>query len=193
VAIYLETVLIVSGSEKGAVFFETLLRELSFRDITVLKGAGEARRLAVQRDFDLCIINAPLPDEFGDTLAVDLARKTLTQVILVVKAELYGEISARVETVGVLTVAKPLQKELFWMALKLATAAHNKMAALHDENAKLYKKIDDIKLIDRAKAILINYLQMSESEAHRYIEKRAMDERVTRREVAESIIKTYDG
>ena len=97
------------------------------------------------------------------------------------------------ETVGVLTVAKPLQKELFWMALKLATAAHNKMAALHDENAKLYKKIDDIKLIDRAKAILINYLQMSESEAHRYIEKRAMDERVTRREVAESIIKTYDG
>ena len=125
--------------------------------------------------------------------AMDLARKTLTQVILVVKAELYGEISARVETVGVLTVAKPLQKELFWMALKLATAAHNKMAALHDENAKLYKKIDDIKLIDRAKAILINYLQMSESEAHRYIEKRAMDERVTRREVAESIIKTYDG
>ena len=99
----METVLIVSGSEKGAVFFEALLRELSFRDITVLKGAGEARRLAVQRDFDLCIINAPLPDEFGDTLAVDLARKTLTQVILVVKAELYGEISARVETVGVLT------------------------------------------------------------------------------------------
>ena len=51
---------------------------------------------------------------------------------------------------------------------------------------------DDIRLIDRAKWILITRMGMSENEAHRYIEKQAMDLRVTRRAIAEGLLKTYD-
>ena len=50
----------------------------------------------------------------------------------------------------------------------------------------------EIRLVDRAKCILIQYLDMTEKEAHRHIEKLAMDKRKTRREIAESILRSYE-
>lgn len=50
----------------------------------------------------------------------------------------------------------------------------------------------EARLIERAKEVLMEYLKMTEAQAHRYIEKQAMDMRITRREVAESILKTYE-
>ena len=61
-----------------------------------------------------------------------------------------------------------------------------------EENKKLKNKIRDIKLIDRAKLTLIQYLNMSEEESHRYIEKQAMDRRITKVEVAKNILKIYE-
>ncbi|MDR0930197.1 MAG: ANTAR domain-containing protein [Clostridiales bacterium] len=61
-----------------------------------------------------------------------------------------------------------------------------------DENTKLNQKIEDIRIIDRAKLVLISYLKMTEDEAHKYIEKQAMNTRRTRRAVAESVLKTYE-
>ena len=52
----------------------------------------------------------------------------------------------------------------------------------------LKKRIEDIRVVDRAKCILISSMNMSEKEAHRYIEKRAMDMRISRRAVAEEIL-----
>ena len=53
------------------------------------------------------------------------------------------------------------------------------------------EKIDEIRLVNRAKWLLIECLSMTEADAHRYIEKQAMDLRLSKREVAENIIKTY--
>jgi len=60
------------------------------------------------------------------------------------------------------------------------------------ENIKPQNKIEEVRLIDRAKSVLIQYLKLTEPQAHRFIEKRAMDMRMTRKEVAESILKTYE-
>ena len=57
---------------------------------------------------------------------------------------------------------------------------------------KLQKKIEEIRLVDRAKCVLIQYLNMTEAEAHRYIEKQAMDMRKTKKTIAENILNTYD-
>lgn len=113
-------------------------------------------------------------------------------VILLVKAEFYDEISARVEDYGVITVAKPISRTLFWNALKLAIAAHKKLKAIHNENTKLVQKIEDIRIIDRAKCVLVSRFSLTEPEAHRYIEKKAMDSRMTRRKVAEEILVMYE-
>ncbi|MFA6841361.1 MAG: ANTAR domain-containing protein, partial [Sphaerochaetaceae bacterium] len=67
-----------------------------------------------------------------------------------------------------------------------------RLVSLRSENSKLQRKIEEIKLVDRAKWALIQYLHMNEQQAHRYIEKQAMDLRQSRRDVAERIIKTYE-
>ena len=61
------------------------------------------------------------------------------------------------------------------------------------ENQRLQGKIEEIRLCDRAKCALIQHRGLTEPQAHRYMEKRAMDERRTRREVAEEILRTYEG
>ena len=53
-------------------------------------------------------------------------------------------------------------------------------------------KGEEIRLVDRAKCVLIQVLSMTEPQAHRYLEKEAMDRRVTRREVAEQVLRTYE-
>ena len=60
------------------------------------------------------------------------------------------------------------------------------------ENSMLKQKIEDIRIIDRAKCILISHFGMSEQKAHRFIEKHAMDIRATKRAVAEGILKMYE-
>ena len=188
----LESVLIVSPSDKAAAFFTEILTQNNYQDITCLQSGGFARRTMLERDFDLCIVNAPLADEFGDKLARDIASRGGAQVILVVKAEVYDEVSSTVEDDGVFTVSKPLSRAFFWNALKLAGAAWRRMNRLQHENSSLVRKIEDIRLVDRAKCLLMEYLGMSEAEAHRHIEKQAMNLRRPKREVAQDILKTYD-
>jgi response regulator NasT len=188
----MDSALIVSSGEKSIAFLTEILGQASVAKIVTASTAGEARRYLVNNECDLCIVNAPLPDEFGHNLAMNIASEGMTEVILLVKAELYDEVSDKTEDCGVITVSKPINRALLWNALKLCGAAHKKMQRVQSENKKLIQKIEDIKVIDRAKWILITYLSLSEPEAHKYIEKQAMDMRITRRAVADNIIKTYE-
>lgn len=57
--------------------------------------------------------------------------------------------------------------------------------------AKLINEVNSIKLVSRAKGVLMDYLGMSEQQAHHFIEKRAMDNQVTKEVISKEIIKTY--
>ncbi|MDR0303444.1 MAG: ANTAR domain-containing protein [Chitinispirillales bacterium] len=189
----MENALIVSDAEKSAVFFTEILKAASCENISVLHSAEKARRLIMERDFDLAIINVPLIDESGENLARHIASKNIAQVILVVQSEFFDEVSAITENDGILVVAKPVDKTIFWSVLKLAQSAQSRLKKMQIENGKLRQKIEDMRVIDRAKLILVSNLKMSEIEAHRFIGKQAMDVRSTRIEIAKGILKTYDG
>ena len=190
----MEAALIVSAGEKGlAGLTELITTQTSMPEIVTATDAGTARRIFLERDFDLCVVNTPLPDEFGDGLASHIALDGICQVILLVKAELCDEISARVEDDGVLTLSKPVSRTMFWNALKLAAAANAKLRRARRENEQLLQRIEDLRLIDRAKCLLVQHLAMTEADAHRYIEKQAMDSRIPRVRVAEDILRTYEG
>ncbi|MDE6724754.1 MAG: ANTAR domain-containing protein [Ruminiclostridium sp.] len=60
------------------------------------------------------------------------------------------------------------------------------------EKQQLKRQIDDIRIIDRAKACLMQYLNLTEGQAHRHLQKQAMDLRKTQREAAEDVLGTYD-
>lgn len=188
----MENVLIVSYSEKGVAAISELLHAISCNNIVIVHSCGEARRKLLERDFDLILINSPLKDESGENLSREIAAKGASQVIFIVDSGRYDDISAAVEDYGVITIAKPINKHIFWTALKLAKASQNRLRSMQVENNKLVQRIEDIRIVNRAKYILISYLKMNEEEAHKYIEKQAMDMRITRREVAEGILKTYE-
>jgi two-component system, response regulator PdtaR len=188
----MESVLIVSNIEEDTAFFSVMLNAASCHQIICQKSVESARKLAQKQNFDLVIVNSPLADESGESFSRSVSSKGVSQVILLVKSESFDTVSAACEEDGVLTISKPVDKAVFWSALTLIKSVQVKIKRMQLENAQLKQKIEDIRVIDRAKCILISYMKMSEQESHRYIEKQAMDMRSSKRIVAEGILKRYE-
>ena len=185
-------VLVASSTEKGCESLSALIREYEgYVDISTSASCSEARRMVFDNEFDLVVINAPLADESGEELASMITEQTLAGVIMVVRSQYLETTETIMGASGVLVVAKPVIKQLFFQTLGLARSMRRRLTVLQNENNKLQKKIEEIKLIDRAKWMLIQNLGMDEQQAHRYIEKQAMDLRKSRYDVASSILKTY--
>ncbi len=185
------SVLLISSGEKGITAITKLLSQNDFSPVSTVKSAGEARRLLSVQNFDIIIINAPLTDEFGTELAMQLAENTCSGVMLIAKSDISETAAAKTEDLGVVTIAKPIDRTVFHHTLKLLSSMRDKFSVLENENKKLKQKLDEVRLVQRAKRMLMECLKMSEAQAHRYIEKQAMDMRVTKYEVANSIIRTY--
>jgi response regulator NasT len=185
-------VLVVSSTAKGAESLSSLIREYEgYIDIATSTSCSEARRMILDNEYDLVVINAPLADESGEELASMITGQTLSGVIMVVRNEYMETMETIMGASGVLVVAKPIIKQLFFQTLGLARSMRRRLTLLQNENDKLQKKIEEIKRIDRAKWTLIQNLGMDEQQAHRYIEKQAMDLRKSRYDVASAILKTY--
>ncbi|MBC5647909.1 ANTAR domain-containing response regulator [Christensenella tenuis] len=185
-------ILLASGSLKGRDFFVHLIKEYGDHEV-LFAGSGKDARGALSRgDIDLLIIHAPLADEFGEELAEHASRNSYCGIIMVAKSDADARTILRVEKAGGLLALTPLSKSLFRQTFRLACATRNRMLGIQNENKKLSRRLEDMGLIDRAKCVLIQVLGMTEPQAHRYIEKQAMDMRVPRRQVAEELLKTYE-
>ena len=185
------SVLAVSTSLKFVETLRTLLPEGRYGPVTVLHDAAAARRALAEISYDLVLINTPLPDEFGTRLALDACESSSAGVLLLVKAEHCPDIEAQVSAHGVLTLAKPTSAQLFAQTLRLLCITRERLRGMEKKAVTLQEKMEEIRLVSRAKWLLIEELKMTEQEAHRYIEKQAMDRCVTRRAVAEQILSTY--
>jgi len=188
----MESALIVSNSEKDINLFTGFLKAASIHQVTSSQSCESARRIILKQDFDFIIVDSPLEDESGENFSRNTAAKGLSQVILLVESESFDSVSAACEEDGVLILAKPLDKSLLWSALSLARSVQSRVKRIQGENTQLKQKIEDLRIIDRAKWILISSMRMSEQEAHRYIEKQAMDMRLSRKIIAEEILKRYE-
>jgi len=187
----MDNALIVSNSEKQTASFTEMLEAASVRRVVVLQSCGEARRYLLDRDVDLVMINSPLQDESGENFARHIVSKGASQVILAVKSEHFDAVTAGCENEGVLTISKPVNQAVFWSALMLAKSAWGRIRRFESENERLKRTIEDIRIVDKAKWALVSRLKLSEEEAHRLIEKQAMNTRSTRRQIAEEVLKTY--
>ncbi len=186
------SVLVVSSGQKAQQLFAEILPQGRFQPPLSVPSAGEARRLLVDRSFDIIAVNTPLPDEFGVQFALEASENRSCGVLLFVKAEMQDAVSMKVEDAGILTLPKPVNRQMVFQSVKLLLAAQQKIRALEEQTYTLQMKMEEIRLVNRAKLLLMEHLRMSEAEAHRYIEKRAMDACVKRREIAAGIIKTYE-
>lgn len=187
----IRSVLIISGTDQlQALFCETGLKD-SYAPVVTAHTVGEARRLLVKRCFDIAVVNTPLKDDFGIEAAKDLSADPDMGVLLLVKDTVYEQVAADVEHYGVVTLAKPSSRQAFAAALRMLGAMLSKVRAVERETIDLKSRMEEIKIVNRAKWLLVEQLKMTEPEAHRYIEKQAMDRCVRRREIAAGIIRTY--
>lgn len=184
-------VLVAGSGDKIYDYIVQTLPRSGFDPILRAEDAGEARRLMLDSPVDIVIINTPLSDDFGVELALDLAERS-TGVLLLVKNELYDQVCYKVEDSGVLTMGKPMTRQGFYSAVKLLSAMTARLSKMEKANRTLQEKMADIRVVNRAKWLLIEHHHMKEQDAHYFIEKQAMDTRMSRREVAENIIRTYD-
>ncbi|MDO4317678.1 MAG: ANTAR domain-containing protein [Lachnospiraceae bacterium] len=186
------SVLLISASQKMTDTILELLPHRQFQPVTTVSTAGEARRLLVEQSFDLVLIISPLRDDFGVQLAVEVADNGQSGVLLFVKADLFEQASYKVESHGVLTLAVPCQRTAILQSVKLLVATRARLKVLENRAISLEAKMEEIRIVNRAKLLLIERLKMSEAEAHRYIEKNAMDTCQKRSAVAQGIIRTYE-
>ena len=188
---HIYSVLFVSPAGKFADSLLSLLSGDRFSPVVTPTDAAGARRALLERSFDLALINAPLPDEFGPRLSLDICDGSGTGVLLLVRSEHYPDVTARVSPYGVLTLPRPTTAATVSQSLALLCGTRERLRRMEQKTASIEEKIEEIRLVNRAKWLLIEQLKMTEPDAHRYIEKTAMDRCVTRRAVAEGIIKTY--
>ncbi|MCH5184268.1 MAG: response regulator [Oscillospiraceae bacterium] len=180
-------VLLVSASEKFNQSLRELLPESLFSPVVTVGSEGAARRMLLERRFDLLLINAPLPDAFGMRLAHAFAESDMG-ILLFVKGEQYDGVSLEMMRNGVLTLAKPASPHAVMQALRLLCASRERLHRLEQRTETLERKMEEVRLVSRAKWVLIARYAMTEEEAHRYIEKQAMDRCITKRELAEEIL-----
>lgn len=189
----MERILIASGNEKTAAMLIGLLKECCPGcSYSLSASGGESRRAIGGSDYDMVVINAPLKDEYGIELAQMICSDTNSACIMIVKSENSDAVWAKLEDYGALVVEKPLSRRDFYRSVRYANASRRRMLGLFKENIKLAGKLEEIKMINRAKFVLMQYLSFTEQQAHRYLEKQAMDLRCTKLEVAKKVIKMYE-
>ena len=185
------SVLIVTASDSFTEKIMPLLPVTDYWPVTTAHSNSEARRRIVETAFDIVLINAPLPDDFGMRLAIDICTGSGAGVLLMVRNDQFDDVYARVVGYGVLTLSRPTSMQMVAQNLRILCATRERMRRMEEKQTAVEEKIDEIRLVNRAKWLLIECLGMTEPEAHRYIEKQSMDQRISKREVAESVIRTY--
>ena len=188
----MKNALLISHSEQSAASLSQLLGSEGYTEISVCQTSQEAKELAKGEVFDLICVNAPLEKENGIELSKYFAETTRSSVVIIVPQRNADYVNDALTEHGVLVIAKPVNKHLFHHFLQFTECFRMRMLTVNEENEKLRHIVEDMKIINRAKLLLITCLNMTEQEAHRYLEKQAMDMRMSKMQIAMQVIKTYE-
>ena len=183
--------LVVSSSAKFIESIVPILSSSGCEPIVFASSIAAAKRFSLENRFDFVIINSPLPDETGSKFAIDISSNKSTVCMLFVRSEIYGEIKNKVTTHGVYTLSKPTSSTAIMQGISFLATTRERLRNLEKKTLSIEEKMEEIRLVNRAKWLLIERLKMTEADAHRYIEKQAMNTCVTKCDIAKKIIKTY--
>ncbi len=182
--------LIVSASDPFIAGVRGSLKGFLMQDVR--KSAAAARRCVLERYYDLVVIGAPLPDETGERFAADVTQQCGASVLLAVPAEACEAVRDRVTDHGVLVLPRPLQRGQLDMALRYLISVQDRLHRMEKRVRAAEEKTEEIRIVDRAKFLLVEKKHMTEADAHRLIGKRAMDSSISRKRIAEGIIEDLE-
>ncbi len=186
-------ILIVSSSDKFNSFAGRILTGERYERIDITKSASAAQRKLLEQNYDIVVINVPLPDTQGVDLARDLSTRYSAGILLVLPNEIYDDITEQVIDEGIVTITKPVSSIALSRGVRLLCAMKDKFRGVEKKARTMEEKMEEIRIINRAKWLLIENRMISENEAHALIGKQAMNRCVPKRTVAEAIIREYEG
>lgn len=173
----------IGGIENGTKLKNLLVNE-GYGLVSVCSSGNEALRRLMVNVPDVLITNYHLPDITGVTLC-ETAQGYMSNIILLANQ---NEREFVPQDLDVFTLSKPINKLILLNTINLLLKVNNKIDKLKTEVTTLSQKLDERKLLDIAKGILIDKYGLSEYEAHRSIQKRSMDSGIKLVEIAKSII-----
>ena len=181
------SVLIVTKDPKLSQNMASMLAAPLF-EAEALSDFNEARRRVSERVYNIILVD--YSEGQGTDFAID-ASDSLSTILLLTPPSLFEEISYRVEGYGIIAITNPFDQFYFYNMIKAAIAMQYKVQVLSSQTTKLKVKMEEIKQVNRAKMLLMQSMQMTEQEAHRYIEKEAMDRGLKRTAISDEIIRRY--
>ena len=163
-----------------------MLTEAGYEVIAQAENGAVAIELAKEHKPDLVILDVKMPEVDGITAAEQIIS---ISPVLMLTAFSQRELIERARDAGVMAyVVKPFSINDLVPAIEIAISRHKQMKSLEAEVADIYERLESRKIIDRAKGILMKALNLSEPEAFSWIQKTAMDRRISMKEVAAAVI-----
>lgn len=186
------SVLTVSSQPKFNQALSELMNDGRKYDSELETSVNAAKRRLLDKSYDIIIINVPLPDDDGISLAIDRSAGMASAVLLLVKGEYYTDVFDRVCPYGVFTLPKPSPRQMVSQAFDWLESTRERLRKLEKRSVSLEDKMQEIRLVNRAKWLLITQKGMTEEQAHKAIEKLAMDSCITKSAAATQIIGLSD-
>ncbi|NCW93467.1 MAG: response regulator [Actinobacteria bacterium] len=163
-----------------------MLRENGYEVVGEATNGEEAVALANELKPDLAILDVKMPKLDGISAAEKIVE---IAPVLMLTAFSQKDLVERALDAGVMAyVVKPFTIDDLIPAIEIAATRHAQMLALKSEVADLTERLETRKLVDRAKGLLMQAMKLSEPEAFKWIQRTAMDKRVSMKEVAEAVI-----
>jgi len=163
-----------------------MLNEAGYEVIAQASDGAQAIELVREHKPDLAILDVKMPILDGISAAEEIIA---TCPVLMLTAFSQRELVDRARDAGVMAyVLKPFTINDLVPAIEIAISRHLQMKTLAEEVADLHDRLETRKIIDRAKGILMAALNLTEPQAFSWIQKAAMDRRLTMKEVAQAVI-----
>lgn len=184
--------LLVSASEAQTKRIGALLTRARIVPFEHADSVRQALDLFDAGGIDGVLIAEPVTGSSGQELALQLKKRRCMAVLLLAEPTHADAAAALLEQSGVLVLPNDAPESLIVQTIRLLAAVRIQLEQMQHKTEKLEAKVADIRIINRAKLLLVQHLQMTETEAHKYIEKQAMNTSMLRRTIAENIIRTYE-
>ncbi len=163
-----------------------MLREAGYEVIAEASNGEEAIAQAEEKKPDLAILDVKMPKLDGISAAEKISKLCPT---LMLTAFSQRDLVERARDAGVMSyVVKPFTIDDLVPAIEIALSRYQQLLALQDEISDLTERLETRKLVDQAKGILMKAMNLSEPEAFKWIQKSAMDRRVTMKEISLAIL-----
>ncbi|MEY4433978.1 MAG: hypothetical protein RIR16_18 [Actinomycetota bacterium] len=163
------------------------LRENGFEVVAEAADGEQAVALVREHKPDLLVMDIKMPNLDGISAAEQLKDDAVPIVLLTAFSQ--KELVERASEAGAMAyVVKPFTPNDLLPAIEIALSRFAQFTALENEIADLSERLETRKLVDRAKGLLTEKMNLTEPEAFRWIQKASMDRRLTMAEVAKTVI-----